>query len=81
MESYFGRVNYTFDNKYIFQGAFRADGSANFGPANRWGYFPSVSAAWRVSEEPFMKNVGFVTDLKLRVETGLTGNQGSGAGI
>jgi TonB-dependent starch-binding outer membrane protein SusC len=78
MESYFGRVNYTFADKYILQGAVRADGSANFGPQNRWGVFPSVSAAWRISQEPFMQNIPLINDLKLRVETGLTGNQGSG---
>ncbi|CAN5880939.1 TonB-dependent receptor [soil metagenome] len=81
MESYLGRVNYTFNDKYIIQGAFRADGSANFGPENRWGFFPSVSAAWRVTGEPFMQTVPVINDLKIRVETGLTGNQGGGAGI
>ncbi|MBD0258003.1 MAG: SusC/RagA family TonB-linked outer membrane protein, partial [Cytophagales bacterium] len=81
MESYLGRVVYTFNDKYIVQGAFRADGSANFGPENRWGFFPSVSAAWRVSQEPFMQNVPVINDLKIRFETGLTGNQGNGGGI
>lgn len=82
MESYFGRVNYSFDDKYIVQGAVRADGSSNFGPENRWGVFPSVSAAWRISEEQFFKNaLPFINEFKLRVETGVTGNQGSGAGI
>jgi TonB-linked SusC/RagA family outer membrane protein len=78
MESFFGRVNYTFNDKYIVQGALRADGSANFGPENRWGYFPSVSAAWRVSQEAFIKAMPVINDLKLRFETGLTGNQGNG---
>ena len=81
MESYLGRINYSFADKYILQGAFRADGSANFGPDNRWGYFPSVSAAWRITEEPFMQNIGFINELKLRFETGLTGNQGDGGRI
>ncbi|RDV16275.1 TonB-dependent receptor [Pontibacter diazotrophicus] len=80
MESYLGRVNYNFDDRYIIQAAFRADGSINFGPENRWGYFPSVSAAWRVSEEDFF-NVGFVSDLRLRYEIGLTGNQGGSGAI
>ncbi|AHM60887.1 TonB-dependent receptor plug [Flammeovirgaceae bacterium 311] len=80
MESYLGRIIYNFNEKYILQGAFRADGSVNFGPDNRWGYFPSLSAAWRVSEESFF-NVPFINDLRLRFETGLTGNQGGGQGI
>jgi len=81
MASYFGRVNYTFDDRYIVQGALRADGSANFGPENRWGYFPSVSAAWRVSEENFMRDIRWIDEFKIRVETGLTGNQGSAGAI
>ncbi|WP_256009040.1 SusC/RagA family TonB-linked outer membrane protein [Desertivirga xinjiangensis] len=81
MESYFGRLNYSFRDKYFLQAAYRADGSVNFGPQNRWGYFPSVSAAWRLSKEPFMKKLTFISDLKLRLETGLTGNQGSGADV
>ena len=76
MESYFGRLNYTYNDKYIVQGSIRADGSVNFGPDNKWGYFPSVSAAWRVTQEPFMQSVPFINELKLRVETGVTGNQG-----
>ena len=81
MESYLGRVNYSYNDRYYVQGAIRADGSANFGPENRWGYFPSVSAAWRVSQESFMKDVNVINELKLRVETGLTGNQGNGGQI
>ncbi|MEO5893647.1 MAG: TonB-dependent receptor [Ferruginibacter sp.] len=77
MESYLGRVSYNYDNRYLVVGTFRTDGSVNFGPENRWGQFPSVSAAWRVSQEKFF-NVPFVSDLKLRFETGTTGNQGSG---
>lgn len=76
MESYFGRVNYNFEDKYIFSGTLRGDGSANFGPENRWGVFPSASLAWRVSKEAFFR-VPFISELKLRFETGLTGNQGS----
>ncbi|MBN7800555.1 TonB-dependent receptor [Algoriphagus aestuariicola] len=81
MESFFGRANYTFDEKYIILGAFRADGSANFGPENRWGYFPSMSAAWRISEESFLENATWMDELKLRFETGLTGNQGNANAI
>jgi len=77
MESYLGRLNYNYDNRYLLTGTFRRDGSANFGPENKWGSFPSVSAAWRVSQESFFK-VPFISELKLRVETGLTGNNGWG---
>jgi TonB-dependent starch-binding outer membrane protein SusC len=81
MESYFGRLVYSYNDRYVVQGAFRADGSANFGPENRWGYFPSVSAAWRISEENFLKDVNWIEEFKLRVETGLTGNQGNAGAI
>jgi TonB-linked SusC/RagA family outer membrane protein len=81
-ESFFGRVNYVFNDKYILQGTFRADGSSRFGEDKRWGYFPAVSAAWRISQEEFMKNSRVINDLKLRVEYGLSGNQNiNGAGI
>lgn len=73
-ESYFGRLNYVYNDKYILQASIRADGSSNFGPENRWGYFPAFSAAWRVSQEPFMQNVSAINDLKLRVEYGVSGN-------
>ncbi|RAJ77525.1 TonB-linked SusC/RagA family outer membrane protein [Chitinophaga dinghuensis] len=78
MESYLARINYTYADKYILQLVGRADGSSNFGELNRWGYFPSVSAAWRVSQEPFMKAVSFINDLKIRAEYGITGNSGNG---
>jgi TonB-linked SusC/RagA family outer membrane protein len=81
MESFFARANYTFDEKYILLGAFRADGSANFGPENRWGYFPSLSAAWRVSEERFLQGATWLDEFKIRFETGLTGNQGDANAI
>ena len=74
-ESYFTRLGYVFDDKYILQGTFRADASSYFGPNNRWGFFPSVSAAWRVSKEGFMQDVDFINDLKMRFEVGTTGNQ------
>jgi TonB-linked SusC/RagA family outer membrane protein len=79
-ESYFGRLNYNYDNRYIFSGTYRRDGSVNFGPEKQWGTFPSVSAAWRISQESFF-NVPVISELKLRLETGLTGNQGGGAAI
>ena len=80
MESYLGRLNYSYDNRYILTGTFRRDGSSNFGPDRKWGTFPSISAAWRVTQEKFF-NVPAISELKLRVETGLTGNQGGGTGI
>lgn len=80
MESYLGRVNYNYDNRYLLTGTFRRDGSPYFGADNRWGNFPSVSAAWRLSREKFFQ-IPFISELKLRYETGLTGNQGTGSGI
>lgn len=80
MESYLGRLNYNFNNTYLVTATFRRDGSPNFGADKRWGNFPSVSVAWRVNNEPFFQ-VPAISDLKLRYETGLTGNQGSGSGI
>jgi len=77
MESYLARINYNYDNRYLLTGTIRRDGSVNFGPENRWGTFPSVSAAWRISQEKFF-NVPFISELKLRLETGITGNQGGG---
>ncbi len=77
MESFLGRVSYNYDNRYILVGTLRRDGSSNFGPENKWGTFPSMSAAWRVSQESFFK-VPFISDLKIRFETGLNGNQGGG---
>ncbi|HYC84760.1 MAG TPA: SusC/RagA family TonB-linked outer membrane protein, partial [Chryseosolibacter sp.] len=78
MESFFGRANYNFNDKYYVQAAIRTDGSSNFGPANRWGVFPSASVAWRVSQETFFQSVDFINEFKIRLETGVTGNQGGG---
>lgn len=72
--SYFTRVNYGFKDKYLVEASFRRDGSSRFGPENKWGNFPSVSAAWRVSEEGFMQNLPAVSELKLRASYGITGN-------
>jgi TonB-linked SusC/RagA family outer membrane protein len=80
MESYLGRVNYNFGDRYIITAAYRADGSVNFAPANKWGYFPSASVAYRISNEDFFQ-VPFISDLRLRYETGITGNQGAGGAI
>ncbi|MEO5912022.1 MAG: TonB-dependent receptor [Pelobium sp.] len=73
--SFFGRANYDFKGKYLLSATFRADGSSKFSPGNRWGYFPSVSGAWRVSEESFLKNTKeWLADLKLRASYGASGN-------
>ncbi|RFS21329.1 TonB-dependent receptor [Chitinophaga silvatica] len=80
MESFFGRLNYNYEDRYILSTSIRRDGSANFGDENIWGYFPAVSAAWRISKEKFF-NVSFISDLKLRFETGTTGNSGGGGAI
>jgi TonB-linked SusC/RagA family outer membrane protein len=78
--SYLGRLNYAFDSRYLLELSFRRDASVKFAPAHRWGFFPSASAAWRVSEEKFFKdNVSFITQLKLRGSYGLTGNDAVGA--
>lgn len=70
----FGRLGYTLDDKYIFQATLRRDGSSRFGINNQFGYFPAVSGAWRISKENFMDNLKFISDLKLRVSYGETGN-------
>ncbi|QKZ14898.1 SusC/RagA family TonB-linked outer membrane protein [Spirosoma sp. KUDC1026] len=72
--SYLGRVQYDYNGKYLFSGAIRADGSSRFGRDNRWGYFPSVSAGWNISQESFLKSSTWLSDLKLRASYGLTGN-------
>lgn len=77
--SYVGRLNYAYAQKYLFEVSFRYDGSVNFAPENRWGFFPSASAAWRISEEDFFKNgVPFVDYMKLRTSVGLLGNDAIG---
>lgn len=80
MESYFARANYNYDNRYLLAATFRRDGSPYFGSDNRWGNFPSLSLAWRLSNEKFY-DISFLNEVKLRFETGLTGNQGTGSGI
>lgn len=73
--SYFGRVNYNFDSKYLISATFRADGSSKFSEGNQWGYFPSAAIAWRISSEPFMESSkGWLDDLKLRFSYGTAGN-------
>ena len=72
--SYYGRLNYTLDDKYTIQGVFRADASSRFGGAKPWGYFPSVSGSWRVSKEKFMESLPVISDMKVRASFGTTGN-------
>jgi TonB-linked SusC/RagA family outer membrane protein len=73
--SYFGRVNYIFNDKYLFETNFRYDGSSRFAPDKRWGFFPSVSVGWRINEEEFLKDVQAISNLKLRASWGQLGNQ------
>ncbi len=80
-ESYFGRLNYIYDGKYIAQFVVRRDGSSNFGPENRFGTFPAASVAWKISDEKFMKSIRAINDLKLRFEYGVSGNAGQGGAI
>lgn len=75
MRSYFGRLNLNWDDKYLLEVNMRADGSSKFAPGHRWGYFPSVSAGWRISEESFMKRASsWLDNLKIRVSYGSLGN-------
>lgn len=77
--SYVGRLGYSYDSKYLLEASFRYDGSVNFDPKHRWGFFPSVSAAWRISEEKLFKNnVRFIDYLKFRGSVGLLGNDAVG---
>ena len=73
--SYFGRLIYTFNEKYVVTGTIRTDGSSRFSKNNRWGVFPSVSAAWRISDEKFLINSKTISNLKLRLGYGITGQQ------
>ncbi|SFZ93584.1 TonB-linked outer membrane protein, SusC/RagA family [Flaviramulus basaltis] len=73
--SFLGRVNYTFKNRYLFTGTFRSDGSSKFSEGNRFAYFPAFAFAWKLKEEPFINKLKSVSDLKLRMSWGLTGNQ------
>jgi TonB-linked SusC/RagA family outer membrane protein len=73
--SFMGRINYGLFDKYLATFSYRADGSSVFGENNKWGYFPSGSLAWRISQEAFLKDSPVITDLKLRASYGITGNQ------
>lgn len=74
--AFFGRANYSFDDKFLFTGSLRYEGNTKFGAKNKWGMFPAASAAWRISQMPWMSNAGFVNDLKLRLSYGETGRSG-----
>lgn len=75
INSYLGRIYYSFADRYLLTVSYRADGSSVFGANNKWGYFPSASLAWRISEESFVKSLNIFSDLKLRGSWGVTGNQ------
>jgi len=77
--SFFGRLNYTLMDKYLFTFTLRDDGSSRFSKDNRWGLFPSAAFAWKISDEAFMKNVSVISDLKLRLGWGVTGQQDIGS--
>lgn len=76
--SYLARVNYNFKNKYYVTASIRSDGSSRFGKDNKYGYFPSGALAWRISDESFMKDLSFISDMKLRTSYGETGNNNIG---
>jgi TonB-linked SusC/RagA family outer membrane protein len=76
--SFFGRLNYNIGDRYLAAVSARRDGSSRFGPGNQWGTFPSVALAWRISQEPFMRGFGALSELKLRASWARTGNQAIG---
>lgn len=75
LNSYIGRVNYTFKKRYNLTATFRADGSSRFASNHKWGYFPSVGLSWNIHEEPFFKGIKSINDFKLRASFGTVGNQ------
>lgn len=79
MQSYFGRINYNYKNKYLVTGTGRFDGSSRFGANNKFAFFPSAAIAWKVSQEDFLRNVRSLSNLKLRASYGLTGNSEIGS--
>lgn len=78
LASFYGRLNYTYDERYLATITMRSDGSSRFAPGKRWGFFPSAALAWRMSEESFIKNSPVISNLKLRVSAGMLGNQNIG---
>ncbi len=79
--SFFGRVSYDYEGKYLFTASLRHEGSSKFGQNHKWGDFPAVSAGWRISQEEFMKGIEWINDLKIRADYGVTGNQDFGSYI
>jgi len=79
IQSFFGRMNYTFDDKYLFTATMRADGNSFFAPGHQWGYFPSGAFAWKISQEEFMSDVTWINNMKLRLSTGRVGNAAASA--
>lgn len=79
IESYFGRLNYNFADRYLLTATLRADGSSSFAKESRWGWFPSVALAWKVNNEAFLKDVEAINSLKLRLGWGVVGNQWAGS--
>ena len=75
LASYLGRINYIYNDRYLFTLTARADGSSKFGVNNKWSFFPSFAVAWRVTEEEFLKDVDWLSNLKIRTSYGKTGNQ------
>lgn len=76
LQSFLGRVNYSFKDKYLLTLSARYDGSSVFGDGNKYGFFPSMAAAWKISEEDFFQNAKFISDMKIRLGIGRVGNQG-----
>lgn len=79
--SFFGRISYDYEGKYLFTASLRHEGSSKFGKNHKWGDFPAVSAGWRISQESFMQDVEWINDLKIRADYGVTGNQDFGSYI
>lgn len=79
MMSYFGRLNYKFNEKYLLTASLRADGSSTLAKGHKWGYFPSAAAAWRINEESFLKDTKWLSNMKLRASWGISGNAAVGA--
>ncbi|MBO5549054.1 MAG: TonB-dependent receptor [Prevotella sp.] len=77
--SYFGRLDYSLLDRYMLTATYRADGSSKFAKGNKWGYFPAVALAWKINEEPFLKKVNWLNELKLRLSWGKTGQQDIGS--
>ena len=74
--SFAGRLFYSYDDRYLLTASIRADGASQFAPDHKWGYFPSVALAWRASEESFLRDIEWLSNLKIRASFGVSGNQG-----